>query len=100
MKYGTTGTVIQATLRSQDLLTAFARELEDLVTKNPELPLTEREKLTKLVWDAREVKDFDSELAADLVNELIDALTGFAPPGNYFGAHPDDGADFGFWQSE
>lgn len=37
------------------------------------------------------------EQAAFLSDALFDALNDVAPEGYYFGAHPDDGADFGFW---
>lgn len=31
---------------------------------------------------------------------LVDRLETFAPTGVYFGAHPGDGSDFGFWMCE
>jgi hypothetical protein len=99
MKYASPGTVIHGTLRSEDLLTAFSAALEDCITRNPELPLKERTIATALVWHAREV-DPDSEAASEVISDLIDALREFAPPGFSFGAHPGDGADFGFWQDE
>ena len=97
MKYASLGSISTGTLRTEDLLDSFADELEYHVTRNAELPLVEREHLTKLVWDAREVTDFDSEEAADLSRELWDALGQFAPPYCYFGSIEGDGADFGFW---
>ena len=38
------------------------------------------------------------EDADELVHELFDALNDIAPKGCYFGAHPGDGSDYGFWK--
>ena len=88
---GSLGTISHGTLRSEDLLAAFADELEYLCKAN-DLPVD------GLVQEARDV-DPDSDAGSEIVNELIDALNEFAPPYCYFGAHEGDGSDFGFWPS-
>lgn len=40
---------------------------------------------------------FWESVARDYVDNLQDALQEYCPPFVYFGTHPGDGADFGFW---
>ena len=86
------GSISTGTLRSEDLLSAFASELEWLGNEDDK----------PLIFEANamlEAEELDENEAADLVNDLIDALSEHAPPYCYFGAHEGDGADFGFWPS-
>jgi len=102
MKTATFGTVSHGTLCTEDLLDAFASELEYQVQRNAEAWCSdegrqERDKYMALIGEAREV-DPDSDEASELVNEsLPDALHAFAPAYSYFGAHEGDGSDFGYW---
>lgn len=50
-------------------------------------------------WDEL-VDDGDDEAKCEFVHGLFDTLNEFAPPWFYFGAHPGDGADYGFWLCE
>jgi hypothetical protein len=43
---------------------------------------------------------WDSDDATALCSQLFDDLDAVAPAGYYFGAHPGDGSDYGYWQSE
>jgi hypothetical protein len=87
------GTVIHGTLRTEDLLEAFGKEL--LFLTDTDRSVAE----AKLLCDAFEA-DPDSEFAGEVVHELVDTLNGYAPEGFYFGAHEGDGSDFGFWPHE
>jgi hypothetical protein len=97
------GTVIHATLRTQDLIPALLVELR---CHNP----ARAEELSKVVPHEELLQDdgmtlnedhpwWDSEDAMSLLNEdLFDALDACAPEGVYFGAIEGDGSDFGFWE--
>lgn len=88
------GSVSTGTLHSIDLLTALADELRRLDVGGAHADLL-KECDDEMVLDR--LNDGDDDIAADLADRLIDALAEFAPPFCYFGAHPGDGADFGFW---
>jgi len=89
---GDIGTIIHGTLRVEDLLPAFADELERL---------DESGEHTKLIKEAKSF-DFegndDEEAAYWIVDELANVLNEFAPEGCYFGVNEGDGSDFGFWE--
>ncbi len=81
------GSISSGTLRSKDLLPAFAGELELLDAAG---------RYTGLVAESRSV-DADSDEAREVLGDLEQALGELAPPYCYFGAHRGDGADFGYW---
>lgn len=94
MKTARFGSISSGTLRSEDLVPAFAAEIKRL---RGALPLA----LSREVRAFNAGKyDTDHGCDVELVNELCDALQEYAPDYGYFGAHPGDGADFGFWLSE
>ena len=110
---GTPGTIIHATLRPQDLMPAFLRELLErsendfrkffLYGSLAGSPLGRLLHYKTLEWEceekALEAYVASEECAWDL-EALFDALGEHAPKGHYFGAHPGDGSDFGFWEFE
>ena len=79
------GTLIEGTLRPAPLLCAFLGELKRF---NPD----EAAEFSAL-WH-----DHYSE--SEAVGALMGAINDYAPEGFYFGAHPGDGADFGWWEVE
>jgi len=89
------GTLIHGTLRDEDLLEAFADELERL-DAGREGVINEAREL--LAIDADEWTEEQHLDASYLINvTLFNALNEYAPPHVYFGAHEGDGSDFGFW---
>jgi hypothetical protein len=84
------GSISTGTLRPEDLLPTFARELERHAPDHA------------LVTAANDILDrlpdeWDGGGASELINDIQDALQEHCPPFVTFGSHPGDGADFGFW---
>lgn len=88
------GSISHGTLRSEDLVPALADELRRLRGALP------RDMANNVRAFNAGKYDTDHGCDVELVNDLCDALNEYAPDYGYFGAHPDDGADFGFWLSE
>lgn len=82
------GSISSGTMRSEDLIPDFAWVLNQLADGKEHI---------RLIWEAGEITDFDSEYADEILSELMDALNEYAPPYCYFGSHEGDGADYGFW---
>jgi hypothetical protein len=90
-----TGSIISATRREQDLIPAFEGVL-DIAGVEYERPAA----ADKLLL-GQSLTDNDQEEVSYYLNEtLCDLLGEIAPKGTYFGAHPGDGSDFGFWEEE
>ena len=87
------GTVSHGTLLPEDLVCAFGNEILRLLAGTSEFPDIDLEYVGKLIDDPSKADEFD----LDMLFETLDAL---APGGYYFGAHEDDGYDFGFWKCE
>ena len=90
------------TLQLSDLVPRCFRALHDLDSDAADT--IARKNLCSFVRIALDEKDTEDEVAVnaayELFNELCDALDALAPAGCYFGAHPGDGSDFGFWEDE
>lgn len=89
--------ISHGTHRSEDLIPAFAGELRLLDANNP--LIAEADAVMLLHGLGYSVMQ-DGDAAMELTHELMDALEEHAGPGLYFGAHPGDGSDFGYWPVE
>jgi hypothetical protein len=108
-----TGSISSGTLRTPDLLRAFAAALESMEGDEGREPSPDWDagKLcgealayADVLDDLSDVPDVSADAVAKVetcavfvVDALIKALDNYAPDGCYFGAHEGDGADFGFW---
>lgn len=101
-QYGSIGTVIEATMRPEDLIPAFCEELRTLGHKSKELYNIERrfESATRPDELGKYVNYFETEDSQWDLDSLFDMLEEHAPAWMYFGSHPGDGSDYGFWVSE
>lgn len=93
------GSISSGTLRREDTIPAFADKLESLMRQYPEVA-GDASQWEELIIEARAINDYESDEAYYIEMDLGDALSTFAPPYCYFGAHYGDGADFGFWPCE
>ena len=110
MRYADFGSVSSGTMRSEDLLESFASELDFQLSRQPRS--FKRAPYRKLIREANQCQrrlngegthaqqQEAEEYASEIVCELMDSLSEFAPPLAYFGSHPGDGADYGFWLNE
>lgn len=89
------------TLNPRDLIDVFEGFLEAEEIPVPRMPAGLRGFLDGNLNARTELTE---EQADDAMSEHLDALFermgAAAPDGFYFGAHPGDGADFGFWREE
>src|SRR5690606_38111779 len=82
------GTVSHATMRPEDLIPAFMQVLETYWPEKAEE-----------LQSAYSIRMGDDDDYWHL-EELINALNELAPAGYFFGAHPADYSDYGFWPIE
>lgn len=80
-------TVSSGTLRTEDLLQAFIEYIPE-------------EEYPEIHSEYESITDFDSEEAGYFLQDVVMVMYELAPVGYYFGAHPGDGACFGFWEIE
>ena len=94
------GTVSEGTLRTEDLLPAFADALMAFPLPTILRSFISAHKVDQLVREANGF-DWDSEdaeqNASELINEIAQEINAMCPPFVYFGSLAGDGACFGFW---
>jgi hypothetical protein len=101
------GTISHATMRHEDLIPTFCDELADrarLKTAvsgvSPAERTIHRALVRQIRRDMRTRGYWDGAASSEDLSALFDALEAYAAPYFYFGAHPGDGSDYGYWLSE
>lgn len=89
------GTVINHSMFSEDLIPEFVDTLESFrLTREERVECKEiRKRMQGEGYYSSDESDYDMEY-------LFDHLDNYAAPYFYFGSHPGDGSDYGFWLSE
>lgn len=118
------GSVSTGTMREEDLIPRFLEELQDQLNtrslhnaplydnaEEQQAAVREYERVTEVMadiesrlydddGDVREGYFESGEASLDLWETLSTELEQFSPPYCYFGSHPGDGCDYGYWPGE
>lgn len=96
------GTVSEGTMRPQDLLPAIMDVLKEYHPEAYQLVIStifsEFDATYIELCGDKDHPVWTFETMSWIINEVAwDAMNEIAPVGYYFGAHPGDGVDYGFW---
>ena len=99
------GSISSGTMRLEDLIPCFTSELSSLSRQPGIVSAKQRKEHAKLVREIEARIDadsdyYDSDSADSDLEQLFDALGEYSGPYFYFGSHPGDGADYGWFLSQ
>ena len=83
------------TMRTRDLIPAFMNVIRD----TPEYAQV-MNTVPAYAMEDKEADWWDSDEAIEFLESLFDTLDAYSPEGYYFGAHPGDGSDYGYRETE
>jgi hypothetical protein len=86
----------EATMRPEDLIPCFIYAIQQIDPDNKPL-MGSMHELEVAIQDELYFESEDSQFDLDY---LFDTLNNLAPKGYYFGSHPGNGSDYGFWKYE
>ena len=98
------GSLIHGTMRNCDLIPVFLEAIRDTLEYEQMIMSINGSNWDLCVITAPDTFEWDERWSSYEVtcflDELFDALNNYAPEGYYFGAHPGDGSDYGYWTDE
>ncbi|MGI6379205.1 MAG: hypothetical protein ACOX2R_00305 [Anaerolineae bacterium] len=100
------GSVISGTMLPEDLMPALLETLYLCDAERAEAWAECWQEIDHRIYNQDEHEDgemfagLDPEKISYALNELFDELDEISPRGCYFGAHPGDGSDYGWWPAE
>ena len=95
----TIGSISSGTMREEDLIPCFLDEIN--ITPDNETSIASiRERIDFAEDEDNSYEYYGTDEANFDLHELFELLEEQAPPYFYFGSHPGDGADYGFWLTE
>jgi hypothetical protein len=87
------GTVSHGTMREEDLIPTF---IEEFNRQSPRLR-SHRTTVSRINKASQRKGYFNTDEPIEDLNILFDILDHYTLPGFYFGSHPGDGSDYGYW---
>jgi len=96
------GTIIHSTTRAGDLVPAFISELDRLLDLQAVSGEDDPADVAEISYVQEKLGEIESYVegggcTSEDVGDLMDLLHVFAPDHSYFGSHPGDHCDYGFW---
>jgi hypothetical protein len=91
------GSISSGTMREEDLIPEFVYTLKGLITSKDK---DHKDLINQIESRMEENGYYESDDCTYDLEELFDALNEYAAPYMYFGSHPGDGSDYGFWVSD
>ena len=91
----TIGSITSGTMRNEDLIPTFLEYVQDEELKDAIEDRIEFSEQDDNSYDYYNCEDSDYDM-----DSLFNALQEIAGPYFYFGSHPGDGSDYGFWLCE
>ena len=97
------GSISHGTMRNEDVLPKLMSALFKEDPQKARQIWQENPEFLEALCDKECGKDnswWESEDANYIADELFDVMNDYAPEGHYFGSHPGDGSDYGYWKHE